>query len=210
MLIEKVKYREKNNLLRNMTVLIINNYVEKKDFWRAQKIGDILNGWGYKYQIIHFSKIQKIDPNKFDAIILSGSSYNLSLEPPEPFREEMNLITNSKVPVLGLCFGHQLVAKAFGSQIKTGKLIQGFRPVRIVKNDRIFNHCSSKIYLRQNHQCYVENISDEQVLATSDTCKIEAIKIGLAYGFQAHLERADDKHPDGLKILCAFLSFKSL
>lgn len=197
-----------------MTILIINNYFDQSDYWKAQAIADRLKGLRrHDCKILHYDKISKktIQPS-LEAIILSGSPGYLSKEEDrQKFKTEIDLVSDLDIPVLGICFGHQLIGKAFGSEIKCNKRVKGFRKAEVIEKDDIFAHLESgqKIGLFQNHREHVESIpAGFSNLAKSKTCKIEAMKHNSRpiYGVQAHIERANGKNPDGLRILQNFLS----
>jgi len=197
-----------------MTILIINNYFAEDDFWKARGIVDRLKGLGRDdCKILHFTKIsEKTIPSDLEAIILSGSPGNLSKEDDlQKFKAEIDLVSDSDVPVLGICFGHHIIARAFGSGIKRGTWVKEFPKVKVIEKDDIFVcwRSDQEISLCQHHKEYVESTPAEFAnLAESETCKIEAMKHNSRpiYGVQAHIERANGKNPDGLKILQNFLS----
>jgi GMP synthase (glutamine-hydrolysing) len=197
-----------------MTILIINNYFDESDCWKAQAIVDRLKGLGkHDCKILHHEKISKktIRPN-LEAIILSGSlGYLSKKEDCQKFKTEIDLVSDLDIPVLGICFGHHVIGKAFGSEIKRDKRVKGFKKVEVIDKDDIFAHVKNgqKIDLLQNHRENVESIpADFSELAKSKTCKIEAMKHNTRpiYGVQAHVERANGKNPDGLRVLQNFLS----
>jgi GMP synthase (glutamine-hydrolysing) len=196
-----------------MTILIINNYFDRKDQWKAQAIADRLRGLGRPYcKILDYDKIpKKAITSTLEAIILSGSPGCLSEgKDCQKFKAEIDLVPNSDIPVLGICFGHQLIGKAFGSEIKSDEWVKDFQKVEVIVKDDIFACWKSKqkISLFQNHKEYVKNIPpDFTVLAKSETCEIEAMKHNRRpiYGVQAHIERFSGEHPEGSQILKGFL-----
>ena len=65
-------------------------------------------------------KINDITNQMFDAIILSGSSLNLSQPNKiEYINKSVNILLRySDTPILGICFGMQLILASYGSNIK--------------------------------------------------------------------------------------------
>lgn len=198
-----------------MTILIINNYYKKENLSRASKIAEALREvrWG-SCKMLSFEDIsEKKIADKAKAIILSGSAasfadHNCELD----YSAEIEIVKKIEIPILGICFGHQLIGKAFGSKFGSlGKSIQDFKSVEVlVPNEILSSWCKgAKLMLSQHHKDYLIGLpKDFILLARSDSCEIEAMKHNIRpiYGVQAHIERADDKHPEGRQILQNFLS----
>jgi GMP synthase-like glutamine amidotransferase len=104
--------------------------------------------------IVHLSElneelVRKLDP---DAIVLSGTLRDFDFYAPELIEKFNGFIHQTRIPVLAICGGHQLVGQAFGATIITldnklpsekrnGRLIEyQYRFVKITDpTDRIFN-----------------------------------------------------------------------
>ncbi|MEO0106409.1 MAG: gamma-glutamyl-gamma-aminobutyrate hydrolase family protein [candidate division WOR-3 bacterium] len=146
------------------------------------------------------------DVRLYDAIIVSGSQRKLA-EPGvfELYNNVAELIKNAQKPILGICFGHQLIAKSFYEDVVSmGQKIEGYYVVKKIQNDEIFEGLGDKIVVMESHEEMVANVPYEFVkLAESPNCPIEAIKHQTMpiYGVQFHPERFDDKHPAGAVIL---------
>ena len=198
-----------------MTILIINNYYKEKNLSRANKITEALLrvGWD-NYEMLSFKDIdEKKILDNFKAIILSGSAASFTDPKNEPdYSVEIEIVKKNEIPLLGICFGHQLIGKAFGSKLRSlENCVKDFKNVEVLEPNEIFaSWCKgAKIMLSQYHKDYLTSLpKDFVLLARSDSCKIEAMKHKTRpiYGVQAHIERADDKHPEGRQILENFLS----
>ena len=71
----------------------------------------------------------------FDTIILSGSAYSV-LNMPELFKLfEANCMEavkrSNKLKVLGICFGHQLMAHALGTEVKKLNFVKGLEYIKL-------------------------------------------------------------------------------
>lgn len=99
-----------------MTNNVIKNYTKEKDVDRVNKIEEILHKKGKdKVVIWYFSEIESKEiPENLEAIILSGSRAHLQNNGVySEYYDEVNLITKANVPILGICFGHQLIERHF-------------------------------------------------------------------------------------------------
>ena len=76
------------------SILVVDN-----ESLHTNQISDLFPG-----QNITFCKYNEIpDTKKYDLIVLSWSSHYSVLHQPSPYKQEINLIKNSEVPILGIC-----------------------------------------------------------------------------------------------------------
>jgi GMP synthase (glutamine-hydrolysing) len=131
--------------------------------------------------------------------------------------EVMTFIQSCKVPLLGVCFGHQLLCTAFGA--KTGALKQPvldkFEQVTVIQTGDILSRFrkGQLVPFAEWHNDYVlkEGLEESgfHLLADSSSCEVEAVKhkSKLFFGVQFHPERitiGDETHPEGHKIFDNF------
>jgi GMP synthase (glutamine-hydrolysing) len=148
------------------------------------------------------------DLSGYDAIILSGSPGLISFGIyPKRYPE---FLVNLEIPTLGICYGHQMLAFAFGAEIKSAKRIEGYETVKILDFQDIFKGLNNEILVTESHQEFITMITLSRtgfiLTAESDTCAIEAIrhsKLPL-YGTQFHFERSGEI---GEKIMKNFYSY---
>jgi GMP synthase (glutamine-hydrolysing) len=130
--------------------------------------------------------IRSISPK---AIILSGSPASLlEREPPTPPRWILDL----GIPILGICYGHQLIAKMLGGSVSKGFGEYGRTYIKITRRDPIFEGLLDREEVWMSHSDYVEKLpEDGEVLAVSeDTGYIASYRVrGKAiYAVQFHPE----------------------
>ncbi|MEM9217008.1 MAG: gamma-glutamyl-gamma-aminobutyrate hydrolase family protein [Cyanobacteria bacterium P01_F01_bin.150] len=96
-------------------------------------------------------------------------------------------------PVLGVCLGAQLVARAFGSRVYPHSTPEiGFTPVTVADvtaQEPWLTNCSADLQMMQWHFDTFELPAPATLLMANETCRHQAFRIGSKiYGFQFHLE----------------------
>lgn len=96
-------------------------------------------------------------------------------------------------PVLGICLGAQIIARAFGGEVyRMERLESGFYTMGLTADgarDPVFSTLGGEITSFQNHFEAVRNVPDAVALATGGACPIQAFRIGRAtYATQYHPE----------------------
>ena len=151
-----------------------------------------------------------------DALIISGSSANVHAREPWMVRTEGWLAreVQRETPVLGLCFGHQLIAQALGGHISVnprGREI-GTVMVETIEDDPLLTAVPSPFAANACHSDTVSRLPDgARVLARSPGDPHQAIRFSeRCYGVQFHPEldgdvtrqfikaRSDAMHAEGL------------
>jgi GMP synthase (glutamine-hydrolysing) len=126
-----------------------------------------------------------------DALVLSGSDRSITETLPWMLEEE-ELLRNAVregVPVLAICFGHQLLGEAFGAGIVTGEKRIGLFEIAVVDRDPAFDGIGDKATVPEQHADQLSEIpAGFDLIATSDYCPVQAIRHATApaYGMQFH------------------------
>ena len=101
-------------------------------------------------------------------------------------------IKHFDIPILGICLGHQLIAKAYGGEVNTSET-ESYAQVKIdIKNDEnLFEGLAPEIDVWSSHKDEVKTVPEEfEVLASSNLCDVESFKHKDkdVYGIQFHPE----------------------
>lgn len=133
-------------------------------------------------------------------VILSGGPASVYGENAPEFNKE---IFSLKKPMLGLCYGHQLMAQELGGKVEKGKVREyGFAKLEIKNKKQLFAGMSSKEIVWMSHGDKVSVLPEGfEVIASTADCENAAIADFSRnyFGLQFHPEVTHTRH--GLKIL---------
>ncbi len=135
------------------------------------------------------------DLNEFDGIIFSGSAAMLDEDKPW-MRASIQLMLQAikkEIPLLGICFGHQLLGKACQALVGPNPLGRalGSRQITVIKkNDPLLRNIPFQFWAQTSHRDVVLSQSPHfEVLAQAPHDPFHIIKAGKnAYGVQFHPE----------------------
>jgi len=123
-------------------------------------------------------------------IIISGAPILITEKEPEPFTELFEWIKTSKIPVFGICFGHQMLGMVYGSSAHRQREDRDWQTVEVLAACALFDKLPTEIELMEDH-CEAISIPPGFVhVATSDSCVNEAMMHSELpfYGVQFHPE----------------------
>jgi len=189
-----------------MRTLIIDNYLsnspQTENLYSVIKDITVHTVEVKDYTTIHAGEEFRL----YDVIVLSGSQRKLA-EPGifETYRNEVDFMKSTQKPLLGICFGHQLMAMAFGAEVvDMGEKIDGYYMIQRIGDNEIFEGLGERFLVCESHGEMVVDLPFEfELLGNSLNCPIEVMKHGSLpiFGVQFHPERFDEKHPAGKSIL---------
>ena len=138
------------------------------------------------------AKSEQIPEADHRAIIILGAPESANDDLPH-LRKEMELIRDAvgrSIPVLGICLGSQLIAKAFGARVYPGKRkeIGFYHDIEFDNKPCIFRGIKSPATVFHWHGDTFDLPEAAVRLAHSRDFQNQAIKIGSAIGIQFHLE----------------------
>jgi GMP synthase (glutamine-hydrolysing) len=160
-----------------------------------------------------YNRIDNVDFSKYSAIVLSGSHRSIFSADSLVEYSARRVLYETKIPVLGICFGHQLIAKILGGVVKSGCGEFGGVVVKVVSEDELFNGWSSEERVWMSHSdCVTEPPPDSRVLAVSENDFIAAIRLivnnRVVYTVQFHPEVVHT--PKGKLLLENFVKISGL
>ncbi len=166
---------------------------------RAAGVADYLTRLGLPFDRLRVYAGDSLPPPDWgQIIILSGGPMSPNDLDAYPFlRTESDFLRQAldlKLPILGLCLGHQLLADALGGEVDVGPQEVGWLPVQVSEageNDPLFDGVPQEFSPFHYHIEQVVTLPPEAtVLASSPLCPVQAFRYGQtpAWGVQFHPE----------------------
>ena len=159
----------------------------------------LLRNSGFRMKYVNFERNPDAKPiiNNYDGLIVLGGPMNV-----DQTKQYHNLVTeieiikraiDSQKPVLGICLGSQLLAKALGAEVRKNIRPEigwyEVTPTSEGTKDNLISRFDGTEKIFQWHGDTFDLPNDAVHLASSHYCNNQAFKYGNnVYGFQFHLE----------------------
>ena len=152
---------------------------------------------------------KEILKNKYNKIVISPGPGN-----PNQSGNCIKIVKSlyKKIPILGVCLGHQIIGQVFGSKIiQAKKLMHGKTSLIISKKIGILKNAPKRFEATRYHSLIIDKKTiSKDLIITSETSdgvimSIEHKKYNI-HGVQFHPESI--KTPIGMKILKNFINYK--
>ena len=143
--------------------------------------------------------------DNIDGLVLSGGAPRVGIE--SNLGNCAEYLKKAYFPILGICAGHQFMARFFGGAAKPAKNPEfGKIELTVIKDDKIFQDVPKKSIVWESHNDEVTKLPKTfNHLALSENCKIQAMKHKekSLYGLQFHPEVEHTQY--GEKIFLNFI-----
>jgi GMP synthase (glutamine-hydrolysing) len=128
--------------------------------------------------------------DNFDGIVLSGAPILLTDIDPTPYLTHLSWIKTYQKPLLGICFGHQILGLLNGARVSKMREDRGFQEIEVIKDDLLFERLPDIFEMQEDHCEHISVPHGFDLLACSDACINEAMKHREKphYGVQFHPE----------------------
>lgn len=159
----------------------------------------LLRNSGFRIRYVNFGREPDAKPDieKYDGLIVLGGPMNCDQTERYPHLDtEIEIIraaVQQEKPVLGICLGAQLLARALGAKVRKNPVREigwyELNPTREASSDPLFANFKSSQSIFQWHGDTFDIPPGAAHLASSPNCGNQAFRFGdRAYGLQFHLE----------------------
>jgi len=154
-------------------------------------LGNLLESDGFRLRTV-YAKQGKIPTDDFPLLVVLGASESAN-DNVSYLLDEQKLIrkfVQNKIPVLGICLGSQLIAKAFGAKVFTGhkKEIGFYNDLILDNNSSLFSGIKSPMTVFHWHGDTFSLPDNSVRIAHSQNYENQAFQLESAVGVQFHLE----------------------
>lgn len=137
------------------------------------------------------ASFKEIIKDDIDGLVLSGGAPRIGLE--GDLGNCSEFLEKANFPILGICAGHQFMARFFGGKVAPSKVPEfGKIELSLVKDNEIFEGLPERSIVWESHNDEVTFLPDKifERIAESENCKIQAMKHKEKpyYGLQFHPE----------------------
>ncbi len=160
----------------------------------APRFSEILGEASVLHDTVSVLRGSGVQSDSATGYIVSGSPVLLTEEDPKPYLDALRFLTEAEVPVLGVCFGHQIIGMLHRAMINKGNLVRGSFQIEFLKEDNLFGNIRSGTRFHEYHEESVSIPNTFEPLARSGSCENEAMKhvSKFIYGVQFHPEMSGE------------------
>lgn len=161
-------------------------------------LGDFLQERGAELKVLHTHKGDEppLDPEGYDALVSMGGPMNVYEEEEHPWLAPENQLlaaaAHAGLPIMGICLGAQLIAKALGARVVRSLQEEiGWFDAKLTAEaaaDPLWAGVEPSVPVLQWHGDMFEIPEGGQLLATGQPCPHQAFGWKKAYGLQFHVE----------------------
>lgn len=184
-----------------MTILVIQN----SEYAPLGVLEECLKEYALAAEILVMPSAESSLPQNisgYKGVIILGGPMNAEEDSQYPFLkkvvETIKRFADTRKPILGVCLGAQLIARAFSKRVYKHDVVEiGFTPLypvqEIASEDPLLNSAlarvSESLHLMQWHYDTFDLPDQAELLVTGTDCRNQAYRIGSnIYGFQFHFE----------------------
>ena len=133
-----------------------------------------------------------ITPSILDAkgVVISGNPELLTENGYDHYLPNFEFAKTCDFPVLGICFGHQILGIVHGASVSKGQEVRGVETIHIENSSVLFNDIKGDVVMGQDHIEEIDLPENFKLIASSESCGVEAMQhiFKPIFGVQFHPE----------------------
>jgi GMP synthase (glutamine-hydrolysing) len=143
---------------------------------------------GQRFEVVDADRGERLPsrPRDYDAILITGSPRSVTELAPWMLRtcEYLREAADRRVPILGVCFGHQLLGHAYGARVRRSSLGREIGTVSCEltpegREDPLFDGVPARFEVQATHEDVVEDAPPAmELLASNAHTRNQAFRVG--------------------------------
>lgn len=129
-------------------------------------------------------------PSAFDAVVISGSQSSVYED--RPWITQLSTWVEdaiaTDIPMLGVCWGHQLLAQILGGRVEGGEYELGYVRVSQRGSDNFFSEVPNTFTAFATHSDYVVELPEGATVLAENDASIQSFRHGSLFTTQFHPE----------------------
>ncbi len=171
--------------LTSEMIVIINCGSSKTPFFE-----EIVSGFDLECEIVKLDNINIGQVSNSNGVIVSGAPILLTEVDQQPYLDRLSFLKEISIPVLGVCFGHQILGMLHGAEVDRCKEDRSWQNIRQVTPSTLFEGIDVEAEFMEDH-CECISLPEEFLhTATSEICEVEGMqhRSKPMFGVQFHPE----------------------
>jgi len=128
------------------------------------------------YHVVGVNDLNAKHISKSSKIIISGAPILITEIDPQPYLDKFEWILTTTKPVLGICFGHQIIGLLHGSQASKMKEDRDWQLIERYEECPLFDKIPDEVQMMQDHCETISIPAGFELVASSDTCINECMQ----------------------------------
>lgn len=141
-------------------------------------------------QVVPILDFKTEDLNQFKGVVISGSPISITEKYTEHFLNQIAFIKECTIPVLGICFGHQIIGLSFGATAHRMREDRDWQLIEVFEENPLTERLPTEFEMMEDHCETISIPANFKLLASSDACinEMMAHNERPIYGVQFHPE----------------------
>ncbi|TXI85826.1 MAG: hypothetical protein E6Q37_05260 [Crocinitomicaceae bacterium] len=127
------------------------------------------------FKTIDLLEVSESSADGMQGIIISGAPILITEINMVPYLEQLAWIVNVEIPVLGICFGHQVLGLLHDAEAARQKEDRDWQEIEVLEDHPLFDKLPKTFEMMEDHCESISVPREFQLLAVSDACVNEAM-----------------------------------
>ncbi len=156
---------------------------------KTQYIEEIIDEFS-DFKTLPVLDFKEEDLDKFTGVVITGAPLLITEQNILPYIQKLAWMKETTIPVLGICFGHQLMGLVFGAFGSRMREDRDWQTIEVFEDCPLFDKLPTEFEMMEDHCETISIPPGFKLVGTSDACVNEAMQHASLplFGVQFHPE----------------------